>query len=71
MALEELIERSRQRTRELQQIGKRYNERDPEERKRFRRTIKLAVYDAEHRRDRYMGRIYQARSRPWQSGRGL
>lgn len=61
MQLEELIKQSRRRTRELQQIGKKYDERDPEEKSRFRRTIKLAVYDAEHRRDRYGGRIHQPR----------
>lgn len=65
MKLEALIERSRQRTRDLQQIGKQYDERDPGEIKRFRRSIKLAVYDAEHRQERYVGRLHEPRLRPW------
>lgn len=71
MELETLIERSRRRTRELQQIGRKYHEHDPEARERFRRTIKLAVYDAEHRQDRYLGRIHQPRVRLGKPGRGL
>lgn len=42
-----------------------------EERERFRRTIKLAVYDAEHRQERYLGRIHQPRIRLGKPGRGL
>lgn len=56
MELEALIKRSKRRTRELQQMGRRYHQHDPEVRERFRRTIKLAVCDAEHRQERYPGR---------------
>lgn len=71
MELETLIERSRRRTRELQQIGRKYHEHDPEERERFRRTIKLAVYDAERRQERYLGRLHQPRVRLGKPGHGL
>lgn len=69
MELEALIERSKRRTQDLRQTGKRYNEDDPEERKRFRRSVKLAVYDAEHRQERYVGQLHQPRLRPGKPGR--